>query len=60
VQLMAKSNHSQPEQAKSTASFSDVTKEIARRNDEAQKAARARRAAREREQLALRRQWERL
>jgi hypothetical protein len=40
--------------------FGAVTKEIARKNEEAQKAARARRAAREREQIALRRQWERL
>lgn len=43
-----------------TASFADVTKEIARRNDEAQKVARTKRAAREREQIATRRQWERL
>ncbi len=57
---MAKSNNPNPEQARSTASFGDVTKEIARRNEEAQKAARVRRTAREREQMARRRQWERL
>lgn len=57
---MAKSKESDHEQAKSTATFGDVTKEVARRNEEAQKAARARRATREREQLARRRQWESL
>jgi hypothetical protein len=57
---MTKSTRPDPEQAKSPATFGDVTKEIARRNEEAQKAARARRAAREREEIALRRQWERL
>jgi hypothetical protein len=40
--------------------FSDVTKEIARRNEEAQKEARKKRAARESEQIAVRRRWERL
>ena len=57
---MAKPNPANPERAKPTATFGDVTKEIARRNEEAQKAARARRAAREREQLARRRQWDQL
>ncbi len=57
---MPKSNEPNPEQPKSTATFGDVTKEIARRNEEAQKAARVRRTAREQEQLARRRQWERL
>jgi hypothetical protein len=47
-------------QTTSGASFNDVTKEVARRNDEAQKLARKRRTAREREQNALRRSWERL
>jgi hypothetical protein len=47
-------------QPTSGASFNDVTKEVARRNDEAQKLARKRRTAREREQNALRRSWERL
>ncbi len=57
---MPKSNNPDPQRPPSTASFGDVTKEIARRNEEAQKAARARRAEREKEQIALRRQWERL
>lgn len=43
-----------------TQSFSDVTREIARRNELAQTAARARRAAREKEEIARRRAWERL
>jgi len=47
-------------QATSGASFNDVTKEVARRNDEAQKLARKRRTAREKEQMAIRRSWERL
>lgn len=57
---MPKPNNPDPERSKPSATFGDVTKEIARRNDEAQKAARIRRDAREREQIALRRQWERL
>jgi hypothetical protein len=57
---MAKSDQPTPERPPATASFSDVTKEIARRNEEAQKAARIRRTAREKEQIAQRRQWERL
>jgi hypothetical protein len=56
---MAKSDQPNPERPQ-TASFSDVTREIARRNEEAQKAARIRRTAREKEQIAQRRQWERL
>lgn len=39
----------------SGAAFSDLTKEIARRNDEAHKAARKLRSAREREQVLRRR-----
>ena len=57
---MAKSDRPDPGQPKPTATFSEVTKEIAKRNDEAQKAARIRRDAREREQIARRREWERL
>ena len=57
---MGKSGEQAPEPLKATASFSDVTKEIARRNEEAQKAARIRRAAREKQQIAMRREWERL
>ena len=57
---MAKSDRADPGQPKPTATFGEVTKEIAKRNDEAQKAARIRRDAREREQIARRREWERL
>jgi hypothetical protein len=57
---MPKPKNSDPERSKPTLTFGDVTKEIARRNEEAQKAARIRRTAREKEQIALRRQWERL
>ena len=44
----------------SEAAVNEVKKEIARRNEEAQKAGRKRRAAREKEQLANLRKWERL
>lgn len=57
---MPKPKNDDPERSKPTTTFAEVTKEIARRNDEAQRAAREKRAAREREQIALRRQWERL
>lgn len=57
---MAKSDQPTSETPKASVSFSDVTKEIARRNEEAQKAARIKRTAREQEQIAMRRQWERL
>ena len=57
---MAKSDQPDPVQPKPTATFGEVTKEIAKRNDEAQRAARIRRDAREREQIARRREWERL
>lgn len=42
------------------ATYADEIKEIARRNEEGQKAGRKRRAIREREQLVNRRAWERL
>lgn len=57
---MADRKNAESKPSTSTASFADVTKEIARRNEEAQKAARTRRAAREREQIATRRRWEQL
>lgn len=58
---MAKPKNPEPAEGQvSSPSFSDVTREIARRNEEAQKAARIRRTAREKEQIAMRRQWERL
>lgn len=53
-----KSAESKPTTSGST--YNDVIKEIARRNEEGQKEGRKRRAAREKEQLATRRQWERL
>jgi hypothetical protein len=56
---MAESDSSTPKRTP-TVSFAEVTREIARRNEEGQKLARAKRAIREKEQLALRRQWERL
>jgi hypothetical protein len=56
---MPKSDQPKPDR-QPTASFSDVTKEIARRNEEAQKAARIKRDAREKAQIAQRREWERL
>jgi hypothetical protein len=57
---MADKQNPDPKRSGSTASFADVTRDIARRNEEAQKAARIKRTAREREQIAIRRQWERL
>jgi hypothetical protein len=57
---MVDPNRPGPKRSTSEAAFNDLTKEIARRNEEAQKAGRKRRAAREKDQLALRRQWERL
>ncbi len=57
---MPKPDNPDPERTKPTATFGDVTKEVARRNEAAQKQARVKRTAREREQIALRRQWERL
>ncbi len=44
-----------PGRSTSSAAFADLTKEIARRNDYAQKAARKLRSARERVQVARRR-----
>jgi hypothetical protein len=49
-----------PGRSTSEAALSDVKKRIARRNEETQKAGRRLRAAREKEQLALRRKWDRL
>jgi hypothetical protein len=57
---MAERQTSDPKGPAATVSFADVTKDIARRNEEAQKAARAKRTAREREQIAARRRWEQL
>ncbi len=57
---MAESNNPEAKRAVSSPTFNDVTREVARRNEQAQKAARVKRTAREREQIAARRQWERL
>jgi hypothetical protein len=42
------------------AAFSELTKEIARQNEDAHKAASKKRAERDKERLALKRAWERL
>jgi hypothetical protein len=57
---MAEPKSPEPKRTTSSATYNDVIKEIARRNDEGQKEGRKRRAAREKEQLATRRAWERL
>jgi hypothetical protein len=57
---MVEPNSPAPKRSTSETAFGDVKKEVARRNDEAQKAARKRRAVREKEQIAVRRLWERL
>jgi hypothetical protein len=49
-----------PKRSAPEGGFNDVTREVARRNEEAQKVARKKRAAREKEQIAVRRSWERL
>ena len=58
--LMGEPNRPGPGRSTSEAAVNEVKKEIARRNEEAQKAGRKRRAAREKEQLANLRKWERL
>jgi hypothetical protein len=57
---MVEANSPGPGRSTSEAAVSEVKKEIARRNEEAQKAGRKRRAAREKEQRANLRKWERL
>jgi hypothetical protein len=49
-----------PGRSTSDAAFSEITKQIARRNEETHKAARKARIVREKEQIARRRKWERL
>jgi hypothetical protein len=56
---MAEPNSPGPGRSTSEAAMNEVKKEIARRNEEAQKAGRKRRAAREKEQLANLRKWHR-
>ena len=58
--LMVEPNSPGPGKSTSEAAFAEAKKEIARRNEEAQKAGRKQRAAREKEQLANKRKWERL
>jgi hypothetical protein len=48
-----------PGRSTSEAAINELKKEIARRNEEAQKAGRKRRAAREKEHLANLRKWHR-
>jgi hypothetical protein len=55
---MVEPNTPGPGRSTSEAAVSELKKEIARRNEEAQKAARKKRAAREKEQLANLRKWE--
>ena len=57
---MAESHSPGPGRSTSNAAFSEIKKEIARRNEEFQKAARKVRSAREKEQVAQRRKWERI
>jgi hypothetical protein len=57
---MVERNSPGPGKSTSEAAFIEVKKEIARRNEEAQKAGRKRRAARDKEDMANKRKWERL
>jgi hypothetical protein len=56
---MAESNRPGPGRSTAEAAVSELKKEIARRNEAAQKAARKLRAERERQMLAQRRKWDR-
>jgi hypothetical protein len=57
---MAEPTSPGPGRSTSEAALSDLKKRIARRNEETQKAGCRLRAAREKEQLARRREWDRL
>lgn len=57
---MDEPNRPGPGRSTSEAAFNEVKREIARRNEEAQKAGRKKRAARDKEQLANLRKWQRL
>ena len=57
---MAEPTSPGPGRSTSEAALNDLTKRIARRNEETQKAGRGLRAAREKQQLARRRKWDRL
>jgi hypothetical protein len=56
---MSESNRPGPGRSTAEAAVSELKKEIARRNDEAQRAAQKLRAERERKRLAQRREWDR-
>lgn len=57
---MSEPNSPGPGRSTAEAAVNELKKEIAHRNEEAHKAARKKRAAREQEQLATKRKWERL
>lgn len=56
---MAESTSPGPGRSTSEAAFNEVTREVARRNEEAHKAARKLRAEKERRRIAERRKWDR-
>jgi hypothetical protein len=56
---MAESSRPGPGRSTAESAVSELKKEIARRNEVAQKAARKLRAERERQQLIRRREWDR-
>ena len=56
---MADSTSPGPGRSTSEAAFNEVTREVARRNDEAHKAAQKLRAEREKRRIAERRKWDR-
>jgi hypothetical protein len=55
---MAEMHSPGPGRSTSEAALNEVKREVARRNEEAHKAARKLRAAREKQQLELRRKWD--
>jgi hypothetical protein len=57
---MAEPNTPAPGRSTSEAAVNELKKEIARRNEETQKAARKKRAEREKEHLANLRKWDQL
>jgi hypothetical protein len=56
---MADAKEPGPGRSTSEAALNEVKREVARRNEEAHKAARKLRVAREKRQVALRRKWDR-
>lgn len=55
---MAESNGPGPGRSTSEAAFNEVKREVARRNEEAHKAARRKRAQQDKQRLAERRKWD--